>query len=92
MAFFKRFIPEFWDSAPQNGELGAGLFNYRRTWRKAVVLLAFVALVPLLLMTFIDYSVTKRSLKSENLLRLARVTSNTRRVVNHYLDERKNAP
>lgn len=91
MSFFGRFKPDFWDSKQQEGDRIAGLFDYRSTWRKAVVLLAVVALVPLMLMTFIDYSVTKHSLKSENLLNLARVTSNTRRVVNHYLGERRNA-
>jgi signal transduction histidine kinase len=91
MGFFSRFKPAFWDSVPQDGELITGLFDYRKTWRQAVLLLAVVALVPLMVMTFIDYSVTKRSLKSESLLRLARVTSNTRRALNHYLEERKNA-
>ncbi len=90
MSFLRRFRPEFWDANPEAGP-NKSLFNYRRTWRKTVMLLAVVALVPLLVMTFIDYNVTRTSLKSENELRLARVTSNTRRAVTYFLDERKNA-
>lgn len=90
MSLLKWFKPEFWDANPEAGP-HKSLFNYRRTWRQASLLLAVVALVPLMIMTFMDYNVTRRSLKSENLLRLARVTSNTRRSVTYYLDERKNA-
>lgn len=90
MSFWKRFTPEFWATSPDAGP-HKSLFNYRSTWRKAVGLLAVVALVPLLVMTFIDYNVTRRSLKSENELRIARLTSNTRRAVTYFLDERKSA-
>ncbi|KAB1441340.1 sensor histidine kinase [Pseudodesulfovibrio senegalensis] len=90
MSFLKRLIPDFWDTNPDAGP-HKSLFNYRRTWRQAIGLLTVVALVPLLIMTFMDYNVTRRSLKSENILRLTRVTSNTRRSVAYFLDERKSA-
>lgn len=86
----RRLIPEFWDTDPAAGPYKS-LFNYRRIWRLAIVLLAVVALVPLIVMTFIDYNVTRTSLESENLLRAARTTSNTRRAVSYFLDERKSA-
>lgn len=90
MSILKRLRPDFWDTNPHAGP-HKNLFNYRRTWRMTVLLLAVVALVPLMVMTFIDYNVTRHSLESENELRLARVTSNTRRAVSHFLDERKSA-
>ncbi len=90
MSFLKRFKPDFWDTNPEAGP-HKSLFNYRRTWRQAIALLTVVALVPLLIMTFLDYNVTRRSLESENILRLTRVTSNTRRSVAYFLDERKSA-
>lgn len=86
----KRLKPDFWETNPEAGP-HKSLFNYRRTWRQAIGLLTGVALVPLLIMTFLDYNVTRRSLKSENSLRLTRVTSNTRRSVSYFLDERKSA-
>lgn len=86
----RRLIPEFWDTDPDAGPYKS-LFNYRRIWWLAIGVLAVVALVPLIVMTFIDYNVTRTSLESENLLRAARTTSNTRRAVSYFLDERKNA-
>nr|WP_321513807.1 ATP-binding protein [uncultured Pseudodesulfovibrio sp.] len=90
MAIFEKVRPQFWDVDPKTGP-GKNLFNYRRIWRFAVALLAVVALVPLLVMAFIDYNVTRSSLESENLLRTARTTSNARRTVAYFLEERTNA-
>jgi signal transduction histidine kinase len=70
---------------------GRGLFNYKRIWRLAIILLTVVTLTPLLVLTFIDYNVTRRSLESENLLRTSRTTSNTRRTVAYFLDARHRA-
>ncbi|MGE4292127.1 MAG: ATP-binding protein [Desulfovibrio sp.] len=86
----RRLIPEFWDTDPDAGPYKS-LFNYHRIWRLAIGMLAVVALVPLIVMTLIDYNVTRSSLESENLLRAARTTSNTRRAVSYFLDERKSA-
>nr|WP_321258683.1 ATP-binding protein [uncultured Pseudodesulfovibrio sp.] len=87
---FAKIRPQFWDIDPSKGP-GKNLFNYRRIWRFAVALLAVVALVPLLVMAFIDYNVTRSSLESENLLRTARTTSNARRTIAYFLEERTNA-
>lgn len=90
MSFMKRLKPEFWNAEPDAGPYKS-LFNYRRIWRLAVLWLLAVALVPLMVMTFIDYNVTRHSLRSESSLRTARTTSNTRRAVSYFLDERKRA-
>ncbi|WP_419788389.1 sensor histidine kinase [Pseudodesulfovibrio sp.] len=87
---FEKIRPQFWDTDAAVGP-ARSLFNYRGIWRLAIVILAVVALVPLLVMAFIDYSVTRHSLESENLLRTARTTSNTRRTVGNFLDERTKA-
>ena len=89
MLTFGKIKPQFWDTDSVGPN--KSLFNYRRIWRMAIGLLAVVALVPLMVMTFIDYNVTRHSLESENLLRTSRTTSNTRRTIAYFLDERKNA-
>ncbi|EGB16649.1 integral membrane sensor signal transduction histidine kinase [Pseudodesulfovibrio mercurii] len=89
-ALFEKIRPKFWDTE-DGGGAGKNLFNYRRIWRFAIVLLALVALIPLMVMAFIDYNVTRHSLESENLLRTARTTSNTRRSVAYFLEERAKA-
>nr|WP_322785951.1 ATP-binding protein [Pseudodesulfovibrio piezophilus] len=85
-----KFKPQFWDTAGDAG-LNRNLFNYRRIWRFAIMLLAAVALIPLLTLAFIDYNVTRHSMESENLLLTARTTSNVRRTVSYFLEERANA-
>jgi signal transduction histidine kinase len=90
MSILEKIRPQFWDTDPSVGP-AKSLFNYRRIWRFAMTLLTVVALVPLLVMAFIDYSVTRHSLEQENLLRTARTTSNTRRTVAYFLEERTRA-
>ncbi|MBC16914.1 Histidine kinase [Pseudodesulfovibrio profundus] len=90
MSILEKIRPQFWDTDASMGP-GKSLFNYRRIWRFAIALLAVVALVPLCVMAFIDYNVTRHSMESENLLRTARTTSNTRRTVAFFLQERQQA-
>ncbi len=90
MAMIDRFKPKFWDTDNAVSP-GRSLFNYRRIWRLAILLLTVVTLVPLLVLTFIDYNVTRYSLESENLMRTARTTSNTRRTVAYFLNSRDKA-
>ncbi len=90
MSIIEKIRPQFWHTDTNAGP-GKNLFNYRRIWRFAIVLLTVVALVPLLVMAFIDYNVTRHSLESETLLRTARTTSNTRRTVSYFLKERMRA-
>uniref|UniRef100_I2PYT0 histidine kinase n=1 Tax=Desulfovibrio sp. U5L TaxID=596152 RepID=I2PYT0_9BACT len=87
MGFLRRLRPEFWDGAAEGGPYRS-LFNYRRLWRLSVALLAAVSLTPLCIMTAIDFGVTKRAVTQENLQRTAITTSNTRRTLSYFLDER----
>ncbi|MBG0789727.1 MAG: two-component sensor histidine kinase [Desulfovibrionaceae bacterium] len=90
MKLFEKIKPQFWETDPGTGP-AKSLFDYRRIWRKAVVVLALVALVPLCVLASIDYSVTRHSLEFENLLRTSRTTSNARRTVAYFLEERTKA-
>ncbi|EHJ49073.1 integral membrane sensor signal transduction histidine kinase [Solidesulfovibrio carbinoliphilus subsp. oakridgensis] len=87
MDFLRRLRPEFWDGTAEGGPYRS-LFNYRRLWRLSVALLAAVSLTPLCIMTAIDFGVTKRAVTQENLQRTAITTSNTRRTLSYFLDER----
>jgi len=90
VSIFEKIRPQFWDTDSLVGP-AKSLFNYRRIWRFAIVLLTVVALGPLMVMATIDYNVTRHSLEQENLLRTARTTSNTRRTVAYFLEERTRA-
>ena len=87
MGLFDRLRPEFWNGAVEGGPYRS-LFNYRRLWRLSAALLAAVSLTPLCIMTVIDYGVTKRAVVQENLHRTTITTSNTRRTLSYFLDER----
>lgn len=64
------------------------MFNYSRIWQWALLLTSIVTLVPLILITAIDYNVTQQSIESENLLRTLRVGSNAKRAISSFLSER----
>ncbi|WP_300157288.1 PAS domain-containing sensor histidine kinase [Solidesulfovibrio sp.] len=87
MGIFHRLRPEFWNGAADGGPYRS-LFNYRRVWRLSVLLLAAVTLTPLCIMTVIDFNVTKQAVTQENLHRTTITTSNTRRTLSYFLDER----
>lgn len=88
MPLLDRLKPIFWENEPES-EPYRGMFNYRRIWLLVILILAVVALVPLLAMVLIDYNVTRHSVMSENRLRVSRATSNARGTLTHFLDERK---
>ncbi|MBN1103608.1 MAG: two-component sensor histidine kinase, partial [Deltaproteobacteria bacterium] len=84
-------IPKFWIASQGGSGPYKSLFNVRRMWYQAVLLTAGVALIPLIVMTAIDYKVTQNSVESEILLQTARLVSNTRRSISFFLSERKSA-
>ena len=85
------FKPEFWDADTKTAGPYKQLFDYKRIWQLCMGLLVAVSLIPILIMASIDFSVTRSAIKSENTLEAARTTSNTRRSVSFFLEERKSA-
>lgn len=85
------FKPEFWDADTQTAGPYKRLFDYKRIWQLCFAILVVVSLIPILIMASIDFSVTRGAIKSENTLRAARTTSNTRRSVSFFVEERKSA-
>jgi len=91
MAPWKKLKPEFWDYVDAAAGPFSHLFNFRRIWQLAVLLAVGVAVVPLVVITAIDYQVTQKSIESEIALRTSRLVSNTRRAVSFFLEERRSA-
>ena len=65
--------------------------DYRRIWAMGIFFLGSTALLPLFIVTIIHYQLIQTSVNSEFILRTERLTSNTRRVVTFFLDERLDA-
>ncbi|GAB7022320.1 sensor histidine kinase [Salidesulfovibrio brasiliensis] len=83
--------PRFWSTDDEVLGTNRWFQNYRRVWAIAVALLSAVALIPLLFVSSMDYRATRNAIMSENLLRTTRTTSNTRRTVSYFLEERRAA-
>ena len=81
--------PEFWGRGEgASASLQKHSLNLRRLWKTTVLIMTVVSLAPLIVMTAVDYRVTKKSTESEFLLRTARIVSNNKRVVTFSLLER----
>ncbi len=91
MTILEKLKPKFWDYQDVAAGPYKHLFNFRRIWKLAVVLISLVALIPLISITLIDYGVTQHSVESEVLLRTAQLVSNTWRTVSFFLAQRRSA-
>jgi signal transduction histidine kinase len=89
---FQQFLtalrPRFWDRRGATTNPYQTFSNYRRIWLITVFLLGSAALVPLGVMTLIDFQLNRRAGRLETVLRTVRLTSNLRRSVSHFLRER----
>ena len=90
MGIFEKIRPSFWDQ-PEVAVRFKRLYNFRRIWKLTVIFTSVVAILPLFLFALIDYKLSRHSVESEIILRTARYTSNTRRSVSFFLNERKAA-
>lgn len=84
------FLPHFLTS-DDAAHRPPGFMGYTRLWVLTMALLAAVSLVPLSILTLVDYQLTERAIQSEHALRTVRVTSNTRRSITSFLQERLDA-
>ena len=65
--------------------------NYLSIWVISILILAFTSLTPLIMATFINQRLLKQSVDSELDLHTERVTSNAKRSMRFFLEERLNA-
>jgi signal transduction histidine kinase len=88
MSILDQFKPDFLkDSEVSTGPF-RHMFNFRRIWEIAVLVTLLVTLLPLIIITSIDYNFTQKSIESDNLLRTLRIGSNARRAISFFLSER----
>jgi len=85
-----RIRPKFWDTRTPTSP-DQILFNYRRFWLFSIFLRATVSLVPMTILLIFSYMLQDKAIKNENHLRTERLTSNTRRTISFFLEERFDA-
>ncbi len=85
-----RFKPTFWniETSTSNYQI---LFNYRNFWLFSIFLRVTISVVPLVIFLIINFSLARTALRNENKLRTVRTTSNTKRTISYFLEERLNA-
>jgi signal transduction histidine kinase len=88
MALWAKLKPDFWDRPDGQDWPFKHMFNFRRIWKRAVLLIAGVALVPLLSITAVDYNVTQKAIMSDVLLQTSRLVSNTKLSISFFLSGR----
>ncbi len=90
MSIIKKIKPQFWDHHDATHGFKRP-FSFRRKWKLIVILTSIVALTPLLIMTLIDFQLTRRVIESEVRVGMSRTVSNTWRTISFFLTQRKTA-
>ncbi len=85
------FKPRFWDYEEPGSDPTRRHFGYRRRWLMLVAFMTIFTLVPLLIVTLIDYRLTRHSFETEAKLEVERIVTNTWRSVSHALSQRRSA-
>ena len=89
--FLKKLRPSFPEQPKAENLSRAYLFNYRRLWTLAVLILLSVALLPLITITVVNYRMTEQAIESESHLRTAKLVANTHRAISYSLTQRRAA-
>ncbi|MBN1834144.1 MAG: two-component sensor histidine kinase [Deltaproteobacteria bacterium] len=88
--FATHFKPRFWHAGTSMDQAQT-LFNYRRFYLISVSLRAFVSIAPMAILLMFTYMLQDTAIENENHLRIVRLTSNTRRTITYFLQERLDA-
>ena len=88
---FGSIWPEFYRQDNKHLDPYFTFTNYGKIWAIGISVLVATALVPLMVVTIIHYRLLQESVDSELLLRTERLTSNARRAVTFFLEERLDA-
>jgi two-component system NtrC family sensor kinase len=65
MKHLKKFIPAFWDHKDIAGSHTLSGFSFQRKWKLIVAFTSLIAILPLFIMNFVDYSLTRRVIEKE---------------------------
>ncbi len=91
MKQFKRLKPAFWDHKVTAGPDPEGhtLFNFRRKWKLLVLLTSFMALLPLLVMTIVEFNLTRSVIEQEIEAGMSRTIASAAAAFSDSIDREK---
>ncbi|MFC1816778.1 sensor histidine kinase [Thermodesulfobacteriota bacterium] len=90
IALMAHLKPRFWNVGISVTQ-GQILFNYRKFWLFSVTLRSLVSLVPVAILFMFTYMLEAKAIRNENHLHTVRLTSNTRRTLTYFFEERLDA-
>jgi signal transduction histidine kinase len=91
MLNLSRLKPRFWDHRDAAADRGSDHFSFRRKWLILVAFTMAVSLTPLLVMTLMDYRLSRKAFETEAAMNVSRMVSNTWRGIAFLLSERRAA-
>jgi len=89
MSILKKLKPGFLDHKDITAGPYKHRFDFMRIWKRAILVTATVALVPLIIWAFAGYRLTMETIESELVLRTSQLVSNSWRSVSLFLTERR---
>ena len=89
MSIIKKLKPGFLDHKDVTAGPYRHHFDFLRIWKRAILVTATVALVPLIIWALSGYRLTMETIESELLLRTSQLVSNSWRSVSLFLTERR---
>jgi len=89
MSILKKLKPAFLDHKDVTAGPYKHHFDFLRIWKRAVLVTATVALVPLIIWALSGYRLTMETIESELVLRTSQLVSNSWRSVSLFLTERR---
>ena len=89
-ALKERLKPTFWDAADP-AEVGGGGegFNYRWIWKLVVLLVTTVSVVPLLMITYMDYNLNRKAMRKDFVYPINSLLSKTKLSMASFLRQRQ---
>jgi len=89
MSILKKLKPGFLDHKDVTAGPYRHHFDFQRIWKRAILVTATVALVPLIIWALSGYRLTMETIESELVLRTSQLISNSWRSVSLFLTERR---
>ena len=89
MSILKKLKPHFIDHNDVTAGPYKHHFDFQQIWKRAILVTATVALVPLIIWAFSGYRLTMETIESELVLRTSQLVSNSWRSVSLFLTERR---
>jgi signal transduction histidine kinase len=89
MSILKRLKPGFLDHKDVSAGPYKHHFDFLRIWKRAILVTATVALVPLIIWAFSGYRLTMETIESELVLRTSQLISNSWQSVSMFWTERR---